>query len=487
MRRLVWLLLLASPPAAANSQTVRPEVPVAVQEKWQAIRAHAEAQVRGQTVNPRAQSMAAEPSAKDEAARGTSVSAAADAVDPSVGNAAATVQRLAGAIKTGPVGTEAGLVIAPFVLADMSWGRGLELTFAALKADVTRLGGSYTFVRPESDADLWQAPPACDVDTAPLDEPREYFLTACTEVVPLLDPSNREVQAARISCGLDVPRPDQPAVASMVEALANIRAVVRWAARQSVTDPAVVRFDTRAHVAAAGIQVLSDEIESWTQPTRTSCYADSDVKGYFQQLYWDRGTRRLAVGAQWDLFPRKSGFSPDGSDLPRGETQAWQARVDLAYSKRGLELVAGMGIGESRAKLTDPLTKAVTVSGSVARAFTLLRSAPLRDDKGRLKSRGGELPPRLVIGLAASAEFAPDRPDSQETAVNKALVQPYLDFIVSNTLSFRLGIPVRAETAVLDAKAAVAPTATSPGSPAVLEKRALQWTVPVAIVAVLKM
>jgi len=60
--------------------------------------------------------------------------------------AVTTLQRLAGATKTNPEGTEAGLVIAPFALAGADWRRGLEVTFAVLKVDVTRVGGSYTWI-----------------------------------------------------------------------------------------------------------------------------------------------------------------------------------------------------------------------------------------------------------------------------------------------------------------------------------------------------
>jgi len=59
--------------------------------------------------------------------------------------------------------------------------------------------------------------------------------------------------------------------------------------------------------------------------------------------------------------------------------------------------------------------------------------------------------------------------------------------VISETLSFRLGVPVKAETVVREAKTAVDATDTPPAVPAVQEKRALQWTLPVAIVAVLKL
>ena len=99
----------------------------------------------------------------------------------------------------------------------------------------------------------------------------------------------------------------------------------------------------------------------------------------------------------------------------------------------------------------------------------------------------GEIPPRLVIGLSAAVQVAVKRRESQDTRFNAVKVQPHLDFVVNDTLSFRLAVPVTAEIVVRARKDAVPETPTAPARPAVAERRALQWTVPVAIVAVLKL
>jgi hypothetical protein len=164
-----------------------------------------------------------------------------------------------------------------------------------------------------------------------------------------------------------------------------------------------------------------------------------------------------------------------------------EARIDFSTARAGTEFSAGIGLGRSREKLEDELRGYIGPSISIAHAFSLLpKKSPLTTN-GELNTMDGEIPPRLVVGLSAAIQVAVDKRESQDTRFNSVKVQPHLDFLINDTLSFRLGIPVSGEIVVRDPKDAQPETPTTPAQPAVAEKRALQWTLPVAIVAVLKL
>jgi len=292
------------------------------------------------------------------------------------------------------------------------------------------------------------------------------------------------VSQARMACGFSSTG-GSSAAGTLPEAIALVRRAVQ------ITNSVAARTDGIVPKPVAGIALgLAAEataLTDWTLASATSCYDPTDIQGYFRQLYWRVRTWKLAGSVSFDLFPRKYGFSPDDSELPDGDVRSGEARLDFSTARAGTEFSAGFGFGRSREKLDDELRGYVGPSASIAHAFSLLpKKSPLTTD-GELNVKDGEMPPRLVIGLSAAIQVAVDKRESQDTRFNSVKIQPHLDFLINETLSFRLGIPVNGEIVVREKKAAQEETPTTPAKPAVAEKRALQWTVPVAIVAVLKL
>jgi hypothetical protein len=481
-----------------------------VQQKWDALRATAVTELQRQASQEKPQQepdpdlIARVRKGREEATRQTSMVAAVDAVEADDSTTAATVRRLAGAIKTNPEGTEAGVVIAPFALAGSETLPGLEVTFAALKDDFTRTGLSYTFDGTPKLPDIWESPPTCPVEPRieKLDVPKDFYFSVCTNVVmklpERLDASSglpgdqierykNRVRQARLACGFPDPEPgpsgSTSSVATLAEAVNIVRRVVGTTNEVAARAPGVIPQEVALIALSPALKAPPD---GWGPPSATSCYTDEFVRGYFKQLYWTNRTWKFAGSISFEFFPRKFGFSPDDSDLPKGDVKSGEARIDFSTARAGTEFSAGLGFGRSKETLTDELRGFVGPSASIAHAFSLLPGTPLTKD-GELNVTNGEIPPRLVVGLSTAIQIAVNKRESQETRFNSVKIQPHVDFLINETLSFRLGIPVRAEIAVRKKVDATAETPTSPAKPEVPEKRALQWTVPVALVAVIKL
>jgi hypothetical protein len=496
------VLLLLSAPGGAAAQAPACQGRACVEQKWQAIYDRAVDQITRERENVPADLMTDKGvEARRRATTETSIVAAVDAVEPDDSTAAATVRRLAGAIKTNPEGTEAGLVIAPFALAGSKALPGLELTFAALKDDFTRAGVSYTVDASPELKDVWQKPDTCPI--APrikkIERPKDFYLTACTAViaeVPAtlseasgLPPADRttyetRISQARIACGLGSASMST-AGGTLPEAIALVRRAVEIVTSVAARTEGLI---PRPVVAVSlALTPQASALTDWSLASATSCYEGEDIQGYFRQLYWRNRTWKLAGSVSFDLFARKYGFSPDGSELPNGDVKSGEARLDFSTARAATEFSAGFGFGRSREKLEDDLRGFISPSVSIARAFSLLPKRSPLTTNGELNVVDGGMPPRLVLGLSAEINVAINKPDFQDTRFNLVKIQPHLDFVINDTLSFRLGVPINGEIVVRDKKDAQDATPTTPAKPAVIEKRALQWTLPVAIVAVLKL
>jgi hypothetical protein len=503
---LTVVVLLASAGRAAAQGTTC-EGRTCVERQWQALYDHAVEQIK-EADQARRGKPAPDDLTNEQAVRTrqlattqSSIIAAVDAVEPDDSTAAATVRRLAGAIKTNPEGTEAGLVIAPFALAGADVLPGLEVTFAALKDDFTRAGMSYTKDASPKLVDVWKTPDACPI--APrvkkLQRPEHFYFTACTAVIAavpaiLSETSGlpeaertaygKRMSPARMACGFVDPG-GSSAVATLPEAIALVRRAVQTTNEVGAHTDGVI--PEQAAAMALGLAAEATALTDWTLAAATSCYDAADIQGYFRRLYWDVRTWKLAGSVSVDLFPRKYGFSPDDSELPNGDVKSGEARVDFSTARAGTEFSAGFAWGRSRDALDDELRAYVGPAAAIAHAFSLLpKKSPLTTN-GELNVVDGELPPRLVVGLSAAIQSLVHRREFQDTRVDSVKIQPHLDFLINETLSFRLGVPIEAEIVVRKKKAAAAETPTTPATPEVPEKRALQWTLPVAIIAVLKL
>lgn len=403
-------------------------------------------------------------------------------------NAATTADRLAVALKTDIAGTEAGVTAAPFGLAENPSLRGFNLTLGALKNDMVRVGASYShdFSKPllgPEDIGL----KSCELDEARLGEELELvgqsLDAVCRNVIWLVpEPPEKNDKGkidrrprdrwrtARIACGLEKGSTGYPGPAeglTLTEAIASIKSAIRIA-KDKNTD-----VDRAVTAGASDMK----RIEQFDLPTGTSCHADKEIAAAFQRARWKSTRVRLGTSVTGEFFPRKSGFNPDPSKpLPKGEASKWQARAEVSVGRRRLDFAAGVGAGQVREDLASPLRGFLSPSASLAFAAFNLSPDPLVD-KGTLNLPDGKVPPHVVLGLDAKGEIALSRPDSQTTRFNKVEVLPFVDFKITEKLSFRLGAPIRAEIAIRKAD----------DKKGIAEQRGLQWTVPFSVVTVIKL
>lgn len=184
-----------------------------------------------------------------------------------------------------------------------------------------------------------------------------------------------------------------------------------------------------------------------------------------------------------NLFPIIGGFDvnfdPASADMdmesPRAELKRLDLQGEYRYSKRRVSLAVEPGIKMAREASGDDLEGAFSLSASLDVVAARLDGKPLL--KGdQLDVKGGKLPPLLSFGVDLSATMPFDPSDQQERqlgrlAFDEFSLSVFADLRVSDTLAFRIGIPLQgeAETRKLD------------------DKRGLVWTMPVFLSTVLKM
>jgi hypothetical protein len=396
------------------------------------------------------------------------------ALDPdTAGNASS---RTSAGIKTDLEGVEAGVSLNPGVLLSLNNNtlRELSISIASLDDSRSRFGLAWsreiapTLLTPAS---VGLAP--CKVDlpsfAEELDRLESSFETVCERVVQIIpQPANQpEVWfSAQIACGYK-PKQDgnDP---GLTEAIDGIGKVVEGAR------------DPRVRGAMLASKAFYDDLMAFKPLDPTSCYGEKALQRGYAQTAWAAGRHRIGLSANIDLLPRVFGFNPDPDmTLPDGDVQAWKARAEYAFARRGNELAISAGYGRSRATANDELSGTLSTSLSFTGLPRALTGEPL-ETKGRLNIINGKLPAHFALGASVRADFAMSPPASQDTFLHLSALEAalFVDFHVTDELSFRLGIPVKGEIVVRDADAMA--------SPPVEEKRALQWTLQPFVATVLK-
>lgn len=421
-------------------------------------------------------------------------------------NALTSMDRASAAIKTSVEGAEAGISVAPLALLGYDeQPHQINLTLAALKDSKTRFGVAYGYEplwTPLDTVDLGLDP--CDFkDVEPrfvetIDQRRTALARVCEQIVaPLVEPmteseTDRDKACAALACGMPVPEraralcgKDPSATLTLKVAIGTIGSLVaeetkRLAANERDKKPqaAAARFAFEERL--LGVRDSQKLLDDFKEPKPEECHGEEEIARAIKRVAFTRQKHRFGAGGTVDLFPILLGFQPDPEEqLARGELQRWQARVEYASLSDSFGVTLGMGAGQVRDALADPMFAFLSPSFSLAAVVGSLTTEPLRSPQGQLRLTGGELPPRLSLGLDLSVDIALDRPESQVTALQRFNGTVFLDFLFTEKLAFRLGVPVAAE--IQRRKADTAAT------PPVAEKRDLQWTFPVALTTILKM
>jgi hypothetical protein len=195
---------------------------------------------------------------------------------------------------------------------------------------------------------------------------------------------------------------------------------------------------------------------------------------------WNDGYRRFGISGRFDAHSHKFGINPKPSEeLPHGQIADGEVRVEVSYGAKRIELIAGAGYGKMRGTISEPLRSYISPSLSFALVVGSLTQDSLIDENGVIRLVDGKLPPRLVVGLDASLRCALEKPEIQDQRVQKVTMTAFVDFRFTENLAVRLGAPVSAVMVVRPAD--------STTTPPVIEKRGLQWTVPVFFGTVAKL
>ena len=418
-------------------------------------------------------------------------------------NTAAVVRTASLAIRTDVDGAEAGIAVAPLVLAglDSRAARAWNVTAASLAESKFRVATSYRFEL----GGLGLGPEAlgyqgCVFQAA---DYREQLVEAAThygELCAVLwsgsDPGpaggSADDQADWANraglCGVQLPAGVSDAQRARVEHVRAGTLLSKIAGLQSVVKrvqntPHDQRSAALKRLAEPGdaIDVLAKLLDV---PSITSCVDDAALPGNVRRARWRLHDLAIGVSTHADFFPRQFGFNPDTSvpqkTLPSGELAETELRGELQYTHARWTVTGGLGGKLARDTFEDPLGKSVRASAGIAALALRLDGKPVEDEDGNvILTKDDKLSPVMSIGLDAAIGFAIDRPVSQHSVIDDVSVSLFVDFKVSDTLAFRLGIPLQATTVTREADDSAIPKVT--------ERRALQWTVPVFVTTVLKM
>jgi hypothetical protein len=396
------------------------------------------------------------------------------------------IERAAVAIKTDIEDAEAGLQVAPFIGSGRGWS-GLSLSLALLEEDVTQVGLGWAIDisndEPLTYAELKGAdgqPMVCSWDTRGLNQAiesaREEYGEVCdipgTLPIPPLDQTQQRVFAerllmARAACtgaGVDAII-DTP---TFSWGKAQLVAFFRY--YEHLLESAAPPLQAQARVILGSGRDAIDAIKAFEFGPFEDCPGAEELKAAIELWRRQESSLRLGFGVQSQFFPWVGGFDPEcegqqdepGCQKDKLSFKQVQPRAEVAAIVRGVNLTLGLGLAFSREARGEELTPAL----ALALATDWPLTSPLRKDA-----------PRVVLGLEASARLSLDKPAVQKELISEGQITPYLAVEVSDELSFRLGVPLRAELATREADEANQ----------IPEMRSLQWSVPAFIATVLRL
>jgi len=390
----------------------------------------------------------------------------------STANASTVVEKAQAAVKTDIAGADAGVSINPLAITGQST-KPVQIIFtaAALKDGVTRFQQAITWQldRPAK-LDLQDCGPLTAGEQQAFESAatqlKRSYLEACRVVanepqVPGV-PKTAQGEAARAACGLPS---DAKTPQSLVEATLDLAGALENLdrTRQGILD----------HVA---LPRLVDDLKKVVQPP-IDCATESTIADAIVRASWTTPRLRFGLSLRADLFPRKFGFHPEAADPRELQRSDSEVRLEFSRGRDRFEFTTGIGYGAGRTSPRAPLVTYWSPALSVAWTVGSLGDVPLYDTSGRLNVVNRALPPRLVLGVDASLQYATDPPAGQVVNVQKLNVTSYADFRFTEKLTVRVGIPI----------AAALQTRKGDMSGGGTDKTDRQWTVPAFVATILKL
>jgi hypothetical protein len=397
---------------------------------------------------------------------------------------ATTASELAqAAISTSVDGADAGITVSPLALFGMQASAfQLSATLAALKGGTTRVVGAATYQMHKQRVDIDDCKPVDEshlrVEALAIHDGYKQACDAITMLgtLPLLgDAENQRrgehmIAAARYACGLEpsMPRTVSSGQTILLHAIDEITTMYA---------PLVAASQDALQAKLAALQTAKNALGT-KKAGFAECHTADEIGNTAVRTAWKAHIVRIGVSIREDRAQRVFGFNPDPSKpLSDGRLLDGEVRAELSYSHERIQVALGVGGGEGRIALTDPLLRYVSPAFSAAVIVGSLTSESLMDGN-HVRVVNGALPPRFVVGVDALLQYVPSPPDTYEK-LKKLAVTAYGDFRFTDKLAFRVGVPLTADLVTREADDTKMPPITA--------KHALQWTIPVFVATVIKL
>lgn len=404
-------------------------------------------------------------------------------------NATNTLATAQAAIETSVEGTDVGFSVAPLLVAGISTNHQLRLSLGAMKDGRTQVGAAWSYQDTPSITYAELGVTACTLDESALKVEMNSLKAEVRNIC--------EVGIAALGSNLNpLPEQDEQALAREKKVLDSAKETCQGPESAPAFDVAVHTLlkalenaELRSKQTGQDLQGFPDKVRAirdridtlraFKLPRPDECLTDEVISDAYVQYTWNHLRNKVGASLTAQAFPQLWGFNPDSSpssSLPSGQISKVAGRFEYNLLYKGLELVAGVGVGAEREKHTDMLRPVVSPSFSVAYAATSLMPGSALHSGGKLTLVKGALPPRVIVGLDLALDYALAPPETQDTPVQGFAATGFLECRFTDDLAVRVGVPIKADIKVREADA----------SQNITEKRALQWSVPVFVTTALK-
>jgi hypothetical protein len=206
----------------------------------------------------------------------------------------------------------------------------------------------------------------------------------------------------------------------------------------------------------------------------------------YQQLAWKGLRLRLTPAFSADLAPVVWGYNPDpDTPLDKGGLARWSGGLSLGLAERRTTFDVGgsyavEGSGDDAVSSVTPSVSVSWLAGALDNDAIVDKDGDIRlAEKQDASNTDAELPPRWYVGVTAKVKVLTAPDDTHLTPIDSFELTPYADFHVTDKLAFRLGVPIKGESATRDAD--------TEADPPVTEETGLQVSVPVMLMTVLEL
>lgn len=384
-------------------------------------------------------------------------------------NLSTGTERIAAAVNIDVKGVEAGVILSPLAFrrtASRERPPQWTLLLASIKDGKTRVGTGVgltltrdpdiqKIIRTSACKDGWEEDVEKGVLKVLTRDVRTSYFAVCNEVVPEFKPAAGDPAFAPLQEACSS-RPDRIyGLVTIVDVLSRKAEKLQEKGKKLTKEEDAFVKAVAAHLSDfAKLEAAENSL------TDLAAGLDDDAlkQGYLVEV-WKAPVVRFGVDGSLDLDiiklgykklePAEAGEEPEREKLPNGELIAGRAGPSLLVKKERLEVTLGVNFGAAQV-VGDTTKIGGFVQPNVAIAYVvgfLDRRQRTDGDYGKRVPKftdKGDLPARVVLGVRAAIEFPFAPPAFQEGSLNSATILVHSDFVVTEKLKFRIGVPISA-------------------------------------------